>query len=88
MMHQSTQNTPTAEADRMGRWAWAVLLLLAGLSVLAGLLVHGHPHFDIESVFGFQAGLALLACLLVVGVAKLFCMVLGRPDDYYWDTDD
>jgi hypothetical protein len=54
-----------------------------GLSLLAGLWVEQHPLIGIENHFGFFGGYGLLACLVMVGLAKLLGRLLKRPDNYY-----
>jgi hypothetical protein len=58
------------------------------LTVLAELLVHLHPHFEIESVFGFHAWFGFMACAAMIVVAKGLALVLKRPDTYYGKRDD
>jgi hypothetical protein len=41
-----------------------------------------HPHFEIESVFGFYAWYGLLACALLILVAQSLALVLKRPDPH------
>jgi hypothetical protein len=62
-------------------------LVVLALTVLAELLVHLHPHFGIESLFGFNAWFGFIACLAMIVVAKGLALVLKRPDTYY-DTHD
>jgi hypothetical protein len=58
------------------------------LTVLAQLVVHLHPHFEIESVFGFHAWFGFLACAAMIVVAKALALLLKRPDSYYGKRDD
>ncbi|MGL6111278.1 MAG: hypothetical protein ACRC2B_14385 [Rubrivivax sp.] len=67
---------------------WRGFLALLALSVLAQLVVHVHPHFEIESVFGFHAWFGFLACAAMIVVAKALALVLKRPDNYYGKRDD
>ena len=45
--------------------------------------MHLHPHFAIESVFGFNAWFGFLACAAMIVVAKALALLLKRPDTYY-----
>jgi hypothetical protein len=58
---------------------WVVCLLLAGTD----LLYEKHPHFAIESVFGFYAFYGYISCVSLVLAAKLLRKIVMRPEDYY-----
>ena len=58
------------------------------LTVLAGFFVPMHPHFALESIFGFNAWYGFLVCALMIGVAKGLALVLKRPDTYYGKDHD
>ena len=62
---------------------WRGFLLVLVLTVLAEFLVPMHPHFAIESIFGFNAWYGFLVCALMIVVAKGLALVLKRPDTYY-----
>ena len=70
------------------RRLWRGFLVVLALTVLVELLVPLHPHFGIESVFGFHAWFGLLACAAMIVVAKLLALLLKRPDSYYGKRDD
>jgi hypothetical protein len=67
---------------------WRGFLVVLALTVLAQLVVHLHPHFEIESVFGFYAWFGFLACAAMIVVAKLLALLLKRSDTYYGENDD
>jgi hypothetical protein len=67
---------------------WRGFLVVLALTVLAELMVHLHPHFEIESVFGFHAWFGLMACAAMIVVAKALALLLKRPDTYYRKRDD
>ena len=67
---------------------WRGFLVVLAVTVGAELLVHLHPHFDIESVFGFHAWFGFIACAAMIVVAKALALVLKRPDTYYGKRDD
>ena len=62
---------------------WRGFLLVLVFTVLAEFVVSMHPHFPIESIFGFNAGYGFLLCALMIVVAKGLALVLKRPDTYY-----
>lgn len=67
---------------------WRGFLVVLALTVLAQLVVHLHPHFAIDSVFGFSAWFGFLACAAMIVVAKALALLLKRPDTYYGERDD
>ena len=70
------------------RWLWRGFLAVLALTVAAEWLVTLHPHFEIESVFGFSAWFGFGACAAMIVVAKALALVLKRPDTYYDERDD
>jgi hypothetical protein len=67
---------------------WRAFLAVLALTVVAELLVRLHPHFEIESVFGFSAWFGFAACAAMIFVAKGLALLLKRPDAYYRERDD
>jgi hypothetical protein len=67
---------------------WRGFLVVLVLTVGAELLVHLHPHFEIESVFGFNAWFGFMACAAMIAVAKALALVLKRVDTYYGKRDE
>lgn len=76
------------DAPRTRKLAWGILILALVATVLAEFVVHLHPHFAIESVFGFHALLALLACTALIVLAWLVGFLLRRADTYYAVDDE
>lgn len=66
---------------------WRGFLFVLALTVAAEALVHLHPRFEIESVFGFSAWFGFLGCAAMIVVAKALALVLKRPDSYYGKRD-
>jgi hypothetical protein len=64
---------------------WRGFLVVLALTVAAELVVHLHPHFAVESIFGFHAWFGFAACAAMIVVAKALALVLKRPDSYYDD---
>ena len=67
---------------------WRGFLVVLALTVLAEWVVHLHPHFEVESVFGFHAGFGFMVCAAMIVVAKALARMLKRPDSYYGKRDD
>jgi hypothetical protein len=62
---------------------WRVFIVVLALTVIAGFFIDLHPHFEVETWFGFYAGYGFLACLLMIIVAKAIGLLLMRPDSHY-----
>lgn len=65
------------------RKLWTGAPIVLGLTVLLELFLNLHPHFKIESVFGFYALYGFFACVATVLIAKLLGFLIKRRDDYY-----
>jgi hypothetical protein len=65
---------------RMLRWlGWALLLA----ALLLGLAVPNTGYFGVDGWPGFAAAFGLLACAVLVLVAKALGFLLKRGEDYY-----
>jgi hypothetical protein len=53
------------------------------LTVAAEFFIKLHPHFEVESYFGFHALYGFLACVVMVVFAKVLGFLIKRKDDYY-----
>jgi len=67
---------------------WRGFLTVLALTVLIEAAVTLHPHFKIESIFGFNAAFGFLVCAAMIGLAKAVALLLKRPDTYYGKRDD
>ncbi|MHB8950891.1 MAG: hypothetical protein ACYC4S_17840 [Rhodoferax sp.] len=67
---------------------WRGFLVVLALTVLAELLVTMHPHFAIESIFGFTAWFGFVVCVAMIVVVKGLAILLKRPDSYYGHDND
>ena len=76
------------DEPRNVRLLWRGFLAVLAATVLVELAVTLHPHFSVESLFGFHAAYGFLACLAMIVVAKGLGVLLKRRDDYYGGGDD
>lgn len=70
------------------RLLWRGFLGVLALTVLAEAFVALHPHFEVESIFGFHAAYGFLACAAMILFAKALGLLIKRPDTYYEARDD
>lgn len=70
------------------RLLWRGFLAVLALTVAAELVVHLHPHFEIDAIFGFGAWFGFAACAAMIVGAKTLALLLKRPDNYYGRHDD
>jgi hypothetical protein len=71
------------EESRHVRLLYRGFVVVLALTVLAELLVHLHPHFAVESIFGFHAWVGFGACAALIAIAKGLALLFERPDTYY-----
>lgn len=66
----------------------AIALVLASVVLVLAEFAyeHHHPHFEVETFFGFQAWLGFAAFVAVVLMGRLVRPLLSRPEDFYDDT--
>ena len=62
---------------------WRGTIVVLALTVIAEFFIKLHPHFEIESYFGFHAVYGFLACVVMVLFAKGLGFFIKRKDDYY-----
>lgn len=67
---------------------WRGFLVVLVLVVVGEFLVQMDPHFEVESVFGFNAWFGFVACAAMIVVAKALALLLKRPDSYYSKRDE
>ena len=67
---------------------WGLFLGVLVFIVAIGALIPLHPHFAVESWFGFYAWFGFAACMVTIVVAKGLALLLKRPDSYYRERDD
>ena len=65
------------------RRLWIVFGTILAVLVALDLVVTHHPHFGLESSFGFGAWFGFLSCVALVAFAKALGALLKRPDTYY-----
>ena len=83
-----TSATHWLDQPRHVKLLWRSFLAVLALSVLAEFFVPLHPHFEVESWFGFSAGYGFAACIVMIVAAKGLALWLKRPDTYYQDGSD
>mgnify|MGYP000043852935 FL=1 len=64
-----------------------LLAAVAGLLVLAEILVHRHAYFALEAMPLFFAGFGFLGFLAIILGSRLVAKLATRPVDYY-DTPE
>jgi cytosine/uracil/thiamine/allantoin permease len=69
------------------RLLWRAFIALLAAVVAAGLLVERSVHFDVESLFGFNAWYGFLACAGMILAAKALGVLIKRRDHYYEKED-
>lgn len=87
-MEEKPASTHWLDQPRHIKLLWRGFIVVLVLTVLAEGLVHLHPHFAIDSVFGFNAWFGFIVCAVMIGVAKALALLLKRPDNYYGERDD
>lgn len=65
------------------RWLWIISIIVLIVIVLWELLLHRHPYFSIDKIFGFNAWFGFLSCAVMVVFAKGLGYLIKRPDSYY-----
>ena len=70
------------------KWLWRGFLVVLALTVAVEFVVELHPHFAVESIFGFAAWFGFGACAAMIAVAKALVLLLKRPDSYYGRPHD
>ena len=59
------------------------LYIVCALLVVSDLFYHKHPHFSMESLFGFYGFYGWVACVVLVLAARVLRRIVGRQEDYY-----
>lgn len=78
------QDTSWFERPRNVNLLIALLCIACGGLVLADLLYENpHPHFSIESSFGFHAWFGFVAFVAVVFLGRGLRLIVRRDEDYY-----
>jgi len=67
------------------RKLWVLLYVVCGLTVLAEIFAHRHPHFGFDGFFGFNAVLGFVSCAVLILLSKLVAFFLKSREDYYDD---
>lgn len=67
---------------------WWFLWITCGLTVVAELFIHRHPHFGIDGFFNFYSVMGFVGCAAMILAAKGLGVFLKRKDDYYGDLEE
>lgn len=60
------------------------LIVACVILVLADLLyTNDHPHFSLETTFGFQAWLGFIAFVVIVFLGRFLRLLVRREENYY-----
>lgn len=60
------------------------LIVICGIALLSDLLyTNDHPHFSLETVFGFQAWVGFLAFVVIVFIGRFLRIIVRREENYY-----
>ena len=65
------------------RWLWVIFIVVLAVTVAWETLLHRHPHFTVDGIFGFNAWYGFVACAAMVVFAKGLGYLIKRPDTYY-----
>ncbi len=68
------------------RWLWTIGICLLIIVTLMDFIVHKHPHFGLDGLFGFYSLFGFGACAVMVIFAKALGVFLKRKDTYYDDA--
>lgn len=76
------------DQPRVQRFIQVILVAICTALLMAEFLYdHHHPHFAIETWFGFQAWLGFGAFVAAVAAGWLLRQIVERPEDYYESSD-
>jgi hypothetical protein len=67
---------------------WWILWITCGLTVVAELFIHRHPHFGIDGFFSFYSVMGFVGCAAMILAAKGLGVFLKRNEDYYGDLEE
>ena len=82
-MSSPSDNASGSSGKRRGRTVLIVLVLLCAGLILADAVYQKHPHFAVETWFGFYGLYALAAGVAFLAAGRLFRLLLARSEDYY-----
>lgn len=64
---------------------WKGGLFILFILLILDLIIPPHPYFEIDGTIGFYAWYGFLSCAFMVILAKIFGLIVKRPDTYYND---
>lgn len=83
-----TPNGHWLDQPRNIKFLWRGFLVVLAIVVVAEVAIALHPHFWIESLFGFHAVYGFVACAGMILFAKGLGLLLKRRDTYYREDGD
>ncbi|TWU48124.1 heme biosynthesis HemY N-terminal domain-containing protein [Rubripirellula reticaptiva] len=85
MNHHKTDSEPSwfERPANINRMIGALVVVCAGLVAADWFYENPHPHFDLETSFGFQAWFGFVAFIVVVFLGRLLRLLVSKPEDYY-----
>lgn len=69
--------------QNINRMIYALVAICLALVALDKSYSHEHTHFDIESVWGFQAWFGFIAFVAIVFLGRGLRVIVRRAEDYY-----
>lgn len=70
------------------RLLWWLLWITCGLTVVAEVFIHRHPHFDVDGFFAFYGIMGFIGCAAMILGAKALGFILKRGEEYYGDEEE
>lgn len=67
---------------------WKLLIAACGVSLIAELFSHRHPHFGIDVIIGFYGLVGVGSICLIVWVGRAFGKLFKVKEDFYDDDSD
>ncbi|TWU60683.1 hypothetical protein Poly51_09640 [Rubripirellula tenax] len=85
MTNPSTDSEPSwfERPQNIKKLTGALVVSCVVLVIADGFYENPHPHFDLETSFGFQAWFGFIAFVVIVFLGRLLRLIVSKPEDYY-----